>query len=238
MHPGERVVFEGHPSWRSIISFYLRGLLIALGAVGIAVLVTAIGGEVNVAIVVLVAVVALACVVVAGLVVRITTTYTITNQRLHIRHGVLSKREQQTRLERVQNVNTVQSPVDRMMRVGKVEFDTAGSDDFEFAFIGVNNPSAVVASVDRAQREHEAAVYGGTTPAGTPVAPGSASSAPAAAPGAVDPTAPGGVDPTAPGADPAAPDPASGTPTAAPGDPGEAPGPAAPPARRPPSDGL
>lgn len=179
LHPGERVVFEGHPSWRSIISFYLRGLLVALGAVAIAVLITAIGGDVDVAIVVLVAVVALVCVVVAGMVVRITTTYTITNQRLHIRRGIVSRREQQTRLERVQNVNTVQSPVDRVMRVGKVEFDTAGSDDFEFAFIGVNNPGAVVASVDRAQREHEAETYGGASPAGAaPAAPDAAEQAP------------------------------------------------------------
>jgi len=166
LHPGERVVFEGHPSWRSIISFYLRGLLATVAVAAVAALVTAIGGEVDVAIVVLVAVLALACVVVAGIVVRITTTYTITNQRLHIRRGIVSRREQQTRLERVQNVNTAQSPVDRLMRVGRVEFDTAGSDDFEFTFVGVGNPSAVVASVDRAQREHEAETYGGVSPAG------------------------------------------------------------------------
>lgn len=176
MHPGERVVFEGHPSWRSIISFYVRGLLVTIAAAAVAVGITALGGDVNIAIVVLVAVVALACVVLAGMVLRITTTYTITNQRLHIRRGIISRREQQTRLERVQNVNTAQSPVDRLMRVGKVEFDTAGSDDFEFTFIGVDNPSTVVAAVDRAQREHEAETYGGAAPA--------APHAPSAEPGA------------------------------------------------------
>jgi len=208
LHPGERVVFEGHPSWRSIISFYLRGLLAAVTVAAIAALVTAIGGEVDIAIVALVAVVGLACVVVAGMVVRFTTTYTITNQRLHIRHGVLSKREQQTRLERVQNVNTVQSPVDRLMRVGKVEFDTAGSDDFEFAFAGVNNPSAVVASVDRAQREHETETYGGAPPAGdAQAAPDAGEQAPDSRPPASDLG-------------------------------GEGSRPAAPRARRPPGDGL
>jgi len=183
LHPGERVVFEGHPSWRSILSFYLRGLLVALAAVAVAALVTAIGGGVDVAVVAIVAVLALACVVVAGIVVRITTTYTITNQRLHIRRGIVSRREQQTRLERVQNVNTAQSPLDRLMRVGRVEFDTAGSDDFEFTFIGVGNPSAVVASVDRAQREHEAETYGGASPAGAAEAAPGAAQRPRRSPG-------------------------------------------------------
>lgn len=156
LHPGERVVFEGHPSWRALMSFYLRGLLVAVAVGALAALVTAIGGEVDVAIVVLAVVVAFAGVLVAGLLVRMATTYTITNQRLQIRRGVLSRREQQARLERVQNVNTFQTPVDRLLRVGKVEFDTAGSDEFEFAFVGVDNPSAVVTAVDRAQREHRA----------------------------------------------------------------------------------
>ena len=34
LHPGEQVLFEGHPSWRSILAFYIKGILIAavLGA--------------------------------------------------------------------------------------------------------------------------------------------------------------------------------------------------------------
>jgi len=38
------------------------------------------------------------------------------------------------------------------MQVGTVDFDTAGSDDSEFRFVGVGNPSDVVRAVDRAQR--------------------------------------------------------------------------------------
>ena len=30
LHPGEQVVFEGHPSWRGVLSFYVKGLGIAL----------------------------------------------------------------------------------------------------------------------------------------------------------------------------------------------------------------
>jgi uncharacterized membrane protein YdbT with pleckstrin-like domain len=79
----------------------------------------------------------------------------VTNQRLYIRHGILSKRVQQTRIGRVQNVNTAQSLLERILRVGTVDFDTAGSDDSDFRFTGISDPSGVVAAVDRAQRESE-----------------------------------------------------------------------------------
>jgi hypothetical protein len=39
LHPGERIVFEGRPIWRSIISFYITGLI---GAIIIGILVALI----------------------------------------------------------------------------------------------------------------------------------------------------------------------------------------------------
>ena len=36
-------------------------------------------------------------------------------------------------------------------RVGTVDFDTGGSDDSEFRFVGISEPATVVAAVDRAQ---------------------------------------------------------------------------------------
>lgn len=97
----------------------------------------------------------IAAIVVAGLVGwvrRVFVRYTITDQRLRIQRGIISRNVQQTRIDRVQNVNTHQRPIERLMRVGGVDFDTAGSDDAEFAFHGVNDPASVVAAVDRAQR--------------------------------------------------------------------------------------
>jgi uncharacterized membrane protein YdbT with pleckstrin-like domain len=76
----------------------------------------------------------------------------ITSERLHIRHGLLAKKTQETRVQRVQNVNTEQSFIQRVLQVGTVDFDTAGTDDSEFRFVGVANPEEVVRAVDRAQR--------------------------------------------------------------------------------------
>jgi uncharacterized membrane protein YdbT with pleckstrin-like domain len=96
-------------------------------------------------------VVGFALIVLGGFVKRMATVYTITNQRLRIKRGILAKRVQQTRIDRVQNVNTDQSVIQRMLRVGTVDFDTAGTDDSDFTFDGVSSPSRVVEAVDRAQ---------------------------------------------------------------------------------------
>jgi uncharacterized membrane protein YdbT with pleckstrin-like domain len=92
-------------------------------------------------------------VLIAGWIKRISTDYTITTRRLHIKRGIVAKRTQEAQLARVQNVNTSQSVLERMLRVGTVDFDTAGTGDFDFTFAGVGNPHAVVEAVDRAQRE-------------------------------------------------------------------------------------
>ena len=147
LHPDEKVVFEGHPSWRAVLSFYIGGVA---GAVVIAVIVALIW---SVFVAVVVGVVLIALVVLAGLIKRTATDYMVTNQRLYIRRGILSKKVQQTRIDRVQNVNTEQRFRDRLLRVGTVDFDTAGTDDSEFRFVGISDPVKVAAAVDQAQRD-------------------------------------------------------------------------------------
>jgi len=158
LHENEHVIFDGHPSWRGTLSFYVRGVMLAALGGAIAAVVTALGSSFSLTTTILVFVVLAALVILTGFLWRLTTTYTITNQRLTIRRGVLSRHVQQTRVERVQNVNVNQSVVDRVMRVGQVDFDTAGSDDSDFTFRGVANPDRVVRAVDEAHRQREAAV--------------------------------------------------------------------------------
>jgi|SRR5215218_8615115 len=146
LHPGEEIVFEGHPSWRGVLSFYLKGLAIAL-AIG-AILLFAVSTGIGI----LAFAIVMALVIVVGLVMRMATRYVISTERLNIRTGILAKRVQQTSINRVQNVNTEQTFIDRVLRVGAVDFDTAGTDDSDFTFRGVANPARIVAAVDRAQR--------------------------------------------------------------------------------------
>jgi uncharacterized membrane protein YdbT with pleckstrin-like domain len=148
-HPGERILFSGHPSWRSTMAFYLKGLALALVAGAVAWLAKSSDHKIAA----LVALGVFAVVLVVGFLKRIGTSYTVTDERLHIRRGILAKHVQETRIERVQNVNVDQSIMQRVLRVGTVDFDTAGTTDSDFAFRGVGSPEDVVQAVDRAHRE-------------------------------------------------------------------------------------
>ena len=166
LHPDEQVIFEGHPSWRGTLSFYGRGLLIALVGGGIAALVTVIDSGFSWGWTILVFLVLFTLVLLAGFLFRLSTRYAITNQRLTIRRGILARHVQETRVERVQNVNTNQTVLDRLLRVGAVDFDTAGSDDSDFTFRGVANPERVVRAVDEAHRAREQAARQAAPPGG------------------------------------------------------------------------
>jgi uncharacterized membrane protein YdbT with pleckstrin-like domain len=152
LHPGEEIVFEGHPSWRGVLSFYVKGLGIALAIGAIVFFAVSAGAGIGAFAAVMV------IVILVGLIVRMATRYVISTERLNIRTGILSKHVQQTSIDRVQNVNTEQTLLDRILRVGSVDFDTAGTDDSDFTFRGVSNPAGIVAAVDRAQRVHRRAV--------------------------------------------------------------------------------
>jgi uncharacterized membrane protein YdbT with pleckstrin-like domain len=165
LQPGERVIFTGHPSWRSILDFYFKGLALVILAAAIAAVVTVISDKVDWAISGGAAGAALVLVVLVGLVKRVSTTYTITDRRLHIRKGVFTRVTRDTRLERVQNVNTRQSLAERLLRVGTVDFDTAGTEDSDFAFVGVASPRKVVEAVDHAQRDRDMAEQPAAAPA-------------------------------------------------------------------------
>jgi uncharacterized membrane protein YdbT with pleckstrin-like domain len=146
LHPGEEILFDGHPSWRATLGFYVLGFVAAVAA-GI---VAGVAGGSTIGVAVLIG--ALALVIVVGLVRRLGTHYLVTTQRLRIRRGILARRVQQTQLDRVQNVNTDQSLFERLLQIGTVDFDTAGTDDSDFTFHGIADPEQVVGAVDRAQR--------------------------------------------------------------------------------------
>jgi uncharacterized membrane protein YdbT with pleckstrin-like domain len=145
LQSGENVIYQGHPSWRAILGFYLKGTLVAAGA---AVLAGLIQSSTSLAVLTFVVIVAVT--VLVGFIKRVATVYTITDRRLNIKRGIISRNVQETRLQRVQNVNFDQGVYERIMQIGDVDFDTAGTDDSNFTFAGVAQPEKVVQEVERA----------------------------------------------------------------------------------------
>ena len=92
-----------------------------------------------------------------GWIERFFTQYTITTKRLNIRRGILSKTESSTNVDRIQNITVKQSPVDRIMKVGSIDFDTAGDESSDrFSFLGVNNPQDLRERIMHARDDEKA----------------------------------------------------------------------------------
>ena len=152
------MLYEGHPSWRSILDFYLKGILATAAIALIVAVVSGLGdGGPDEGLVTIIALVGVALTILIGFVKRVATSYTITDRRLHIKRGIVSRTIQETRLERVQNVNYHQGVIQRVLQIDNVDFDTAAGDDYNFVFSGVAEPADVVHMVDEATRrgDHE-----------------------------------------------------------------------------------
>lgn len=134
-----------------MLGFYLKGLVLAVLAGALAGIVSAAAsGKLQVAWVIAAVLVVFVLALIRGVVRRLQTTYTITNERLTIDIGLLGREVHETRLERVQNVTCRQTLLERILAVGTVDFDTAASGEYDFSFYGVAHPRRIVRTVDRA----------------------------------------------------------------------------------------
>jgi len=157
----EQVIYEGRPSWRSILGFYIMGLVIVAVAAAIAYLVsgTGLGVAVGAGVFVLLLLI--------GWLKRISTRYAITDRRLRIQRGIVARKVEEARLERVQNVSVNQGVLERILQVGTVDFDTASNRaDDTFQFRGIAQPERITRLVDEAHAANEERHrQQGTTPA-------------------------------------------------------------------------
>jgi uncharacterized membrane protein YdbT with pleckstrin-like domain len=148
LHSGENVIYEGHPSWRSIVSFYLMGILVVAAAAVIG----ALAGQGGIGAAAAAAI--LVVVLVVGWLKRITTRYLITNRRLQIRRGLIAKHVEETRIDRVVDVTVHQGVLDRILQIGAVDFDNASAQQGDlFRFAGVGQPERVVRAIDLVHEE-------------------------------------------------------------------------------------
>ncbi len=153
---GERILWQGRPSWRAQISYFVVWIPLALVPVIIAGILEANDQETGLPYWqwLLISLALVVAVILYDAIKRYSTFYVVTDQRLRVRHGILSRHEQTARFERVQNVEVSQSFMDRLLKVGAVEFDTAGSDqsDAGFRYAGIADPQRLVHIVAKHSR--------------------------------------------------------------------------------------
>jgi uncharacterized membrane protein YdbT with pleckstrin-like domain len=152
---GETIIWKGHPSWKALLLYYLKWTVVSLIPVAVwVVLDRAMSSPPSALIFVAVTVAGLVLTYGIGWIKRATTRYNVTDDRIHIRTCIVSRREHSTQLSRIQNVNVTQSMFQRLLGIGDVDWDTAGTEETssDFTFRGVDDPSELARLVD--QRLH------------------------------------------------------------------------------------
>lgn len=135
---GERLVWRGHPSPVAVAQTLVVGVVLA--GVGVAAGVT-LAPPLNL---VGVAVLFLGVAVMGAAFVRQrATTYVVTTEEVYAKRGLFSRHVSNVRLDRVQNTGFTQSLVQRLVGVGDVRVDTAGTDATEFVLADVPDPQRV-----------------------------------------------------------------------------------------------
>jgi uncharacterized membrane protein YdbT with pleckstrin-like domain len=158
---GEKVLWRGRPTWRAYIGFFLKyGVIALLPGVVVEVLKDTAWDSAPRAAAWGVTVVLLVLVAIVGSIKKLETLYMVTSERIYIRTGILSRHDHSTTYARVQNVNSSQGILDRVLGTGDVDFDTAASDDFDFRFYAVRHPEKLVKLVAEVEAQ-------GRGPAGT-----------------------------------------------------------------------
>jgi uncharacterized membrane protein YdbT with pleckstrin-like domain len=159
---GEREIWRGNPSWKALLLYYLKGTLLSLIPVAIWFAWNTVSDPPT-TILAAITVLALIATFVGGWIKRATTRYRVTDRRINVRTGLLSRKDASTHLDRVQNVNVTQTVFQRLLGVGNIDWDTAGSDtgDADFTFYGVDDPSALMHVVDEALHASTAPRTGG-----------------------------------------------------------------------------
>jgi len=166
---GERVIWQGNPSWKALLLYYAKWTIVSLIPVAVWVVLDKLMSDPpSPTWFVAVTAVGLVATYLGGWIKRATTRYRVTDRRIQIRTGLLSRSESSANLGRVQNVNVTQSAFQRMLGIGNVDWDTAGAEagDADFTFYGVQDPSHLVHMVDSAREPETTPGRSGSDPIG------------------------------------------------------------------------
>jgi len=116
----EGVVMLFHPSWKGMIGWYAKWLLVATVISIIAYFALATGWFV------LALFVSFGVVLGIGWLTRYNVSYKVTNQRIFESRGILNRKYESAFFSQITNTVVDQSLSERMLHVGHLSFDTAG----------------------------------------------------------------------------------------------------------------
>lgn len=123
----EEIVLEFHPHWSTLVSTIFWAV-VAIVIAGVVIFFIPDGGSQTI-IRLIVGAIGIVAVIVVGFLpfLRwVTTTYTLTNRRFVMRHGILSRAGRDIPLTRVNDVSFHHSLIERMLGTGTLVIESAG----------------------------------------------------------------------------------------------------------------
>lgn len=154
----ERVIIHCHPSWRNYLGTLAFGLLVCLVAGGVCLLLDRtvferIGGLAPYRKMISVAI--LCCIVLYGVYVLVCvwfdtllTRYRITNLRIVVTKGWISKTQTEIWIKDMRGANLIQNAWQRIIGIGHISIGTAATADTEIRLIGIRRPQSVVNQIN------------------------------------------------------------------------------------------
>ena len=118
LRKNEKLLFEGKASWWNFWLLILTGIITTIVLFGFVILAFAY-------------------------LARLSTEYTVTNQRVFSKYGLISRHINDTSLDKVQDTRVIQGVMGRFLNFGDLSFNTAGGHGYEIVFKGVPNPISV-----------------------------------------------------------------------------------------------
>jgi membrane protein YdbS with pleckstrin-like domain len=145
----EQIIYQGRPSPRASIGFFVRWGILGLMPAAVATYLWTRNDSTWLSLADWWGISALLIValIIRNAAYRRSFRFTVTSQRIVIRSGIVARTEHATTISRIQNVTIRQSILQRLLGIGDVEFDTAGGDlnEADFALWGsrIHNRSSI-----------------------------------------------------------------------------------------------
>lgn len=138
IHKGEKILKTLKPSrWAYFRGHFFGVLLLIAGLIAIAMF----AGIVN--FIGIVVVVLAIIILIINEMIRKANTFYITNERLIHEFAFLSRKISSTTYDRIQDLHIIQSITDRIVGIGTIHINTAGTHFIEIKFFNISKPVAI-----------------------------------------------------------------------------------------------
>ena len=156
MAPRDELIWQGNPSWKGMATWYFKYFLFAIVAIGILYILQA-AGAISFFLFFVFSLGILGGIWGWGQLVRKTTIYTITRQRVSEKRGILNTVKEQAKMSKITNITVERKLIERILGIGRINIDTAADqhNDDILKWWGIQDPYSIEGIIDGLRLEND-----------------------------------------------------------------------------------